>query len=97
MVVTLSIFLLSLLGVPPLAGFAAKFQIFQVLYNAAQGYQVQGEANLAATLYAVLVVGGINTVISAVYYLKVMKTMILDVRVEDLEGHRWMFMQTPDH
>src|SRR5207248_5312644 len=33
MVVTLSFFLLSLLGIPPLAGFAAKFQIFAVLLN----------------------------------------------------------------
>src|SRR5207302_1534616 len=36
--VVLAIFLLSLLGMPPLAGFAAKFQIFGVLYNAGKTY-----------------------------------------------------------
>ena len=38
MVVLLSIFLLSLLGIPPLAGFVAKFQIFAALFNAAESY-----------------------------------------------------------
>src|SRR5262249_9354012 len=38
MVVTLSFFLLSLLGIPPLIGFAAKFQVFTVLYNDGQAY-----------------------------------------------------------
>ncbi|HYT91067.1 MAG TPA: NADH-quinone oxidoreductase subunit N, partial [Gemmataceae bacterium] len=37
LVVTLAIFLLSLLGMPPLAGFTAKFQIFSELYKAGQG------------------------------------------------------------
>src|SRR5206468_8323775 len=32
MVVLLSVFLLSLLGIPPLVGFAGKFQIFSVLW-----------------------------------------------------------------
>ena len=36
MVVTLSLFLLSLLGMPPLVGFAAKFQIFAALYRPAR-------------------------------------------------------------
>ena len=32
------VFLLSLLGMPPLVGFAAKFQIFSVLFDAGQIY-----------------------------------------------------------
>src|SRR5205085_11713298 len=32
LVVTLGVFLFSLLGIPPLAGFTAKFQIFSVLF-----------------------------------------------------------------
>src|SRR5204863_912407 len=36
MVVTLSVFLLSLLGIPPLVGFAAKFQIFLALFHAGE-------------------------------------------------------------
>jgi NADH-quinone oxidoreductase subunit N len=86
MVVTLSLFLLSLLGIPPLIGFAAKFQIFAVLYDEGQAYYKMGEPGLGATLIGLLVVGGLNTVLSAVYYLKVMKVMILDQEVEDLEG-----------
>src|SRR5262249_13187964 len=78
MVVTLSIFLLSLLGIPPLVGFAAKFQIFAALYHAGEAYASAGEPMLSNTMVSLLVIGGINTVISAVYYLKVMKVMILD-------------------
>jgi NADH-quinone oxidoreductase subunit N len=88
MVVTLAFFLLSLLGLPPLVGFAAKFQIFTVLYHEAQVYAAMPtpESFLSATLLALLVVGGLNTVFSAVYYIKVLKVMILDRRAEDLEG-----------
>src|SRR5205085_10025836 len=86
MVVTLSFFLLSLLGIPPLVGFAAKFQVFSVLYNDGQAYYKAGEPGLGATLIGLLVIGGLNTVLSAFYYIKVMKVMILDHRTEDLEG-----------
>jgi NADH-quinone oxidoreductase subunit N len=86
MVVTLSVFLLSLLGIPPLVGFAAKFQIFGALFDAGREYAAKGQTGLSTFLYGLLLVGGLNTVISAVYYVKVMKVMILDERVEDLEG-----------
>ncbi|MGE3804241.1 MAG: NADH-quinone oxidoreductase subunit N [Gemmataceae bacterium] len=86
MTVLLAVFLLSLLGIPPLAGFAAKFQIFRVLYDAGNSYSTHGDVSLGYTMYALLVVGGINTVISAVYYLKVMKVMILERSLEELEG-----------
>jgi NADH-quinone oxidoreductase subunit N len=86
MVVTLSVFLLSLLGIPPLVGFVAKFQIFSVLFDAGRDHYAKGQPGLGAFLYGLLVVGGLNTVISAVYYIKVMKVMILDERVEDVEG-----------
>jgi NADH-quinone oxidoreductase subunit N len=85
LVVTLSVFLLSLLGIPPLAGFFAKFWIFSALYNGGVGYS-EHYPGLAYTLYALLVIGGINTVISAVYYLKVMKVMILDTTLDEVEG-----------
>jgi NADH-quinone oxidoreductase subunit N len=79
--VLLGIFLLSLLGLPPLAGFAAKFQIFSVLYESGQRYAASlspTEERLGYIMYALLVIGGLNTAISAVYYLKVLKVMILD-------------------
>ena len=86
MVITLGIFLLSLLGIPPLAGFAAKFQIFATLFVESKRYYSANHAGLGASLFGLLIVGGVNTVISAFYYLKVMKVMILDRRAEDLEG-----------
>src|SRR5207237_6966684 len=73
MVVTLSVFLLSLLGIPPLAGFPAKFQIFGALFDAGRGYMSRGDQGLGMFLYGLLLVGGLNTVVSAVYYVKVMK------------------------
>ena len=49
LVITLAIFLLSLLGIPPLAGFAAKFQIFRVLYEAGQDVREQRPAGPGLT------------------------------------------------
>jgi len=86
LVLTLAIFLLSLLGIPPLVGFMAKFQIFSVLFDSAQTFGAEGEAGLSQTMYALLVVGGLNTVVSAMYYIKVLKVMILDKRLEEVEG-----------
>jgi NADH-quinone oxidoreductase subunit N len=86
MVVTLSIFLLSLLGIPPLIGFAAKFQIFSVLWDTSQVWYLRGDAGLGAMLFGLLIIGAVNTVLSAMYYIKVMKVMILEGKAEDLEG-----------
>ncbi|HTU19934.1 MAG TPA: NADH-quinone oxidoreductase subunit N [Gemmataceae bacterium] len=95
MVVTLSIFLLSLLGLPPLVGFTAKFQIFSVLWNTSQAWYHHGNAGLGATLFGLLVIGGVNSVLSAVYYIKVMKVMILEGRAEDLEGREPVPLREP--
>ena len=86
MVVTLSLFLLSLLGIPPLVGFMAKFQIFYALWAAGIFYWRSGETGLGLTLLILLGVGGVNSVISAVYYLRVMKVMIIEGNADDLEG-----------
>jgi NADH-quinone oxidoreductase subunit N len=86
MVITLGIFLLSLLGMPPLAGFAAKFQIFSVLYDAGQRYASLDQVPMSTTMYALLVIGGLNTVLSLFYYIKVLKVMILERPLEVVEG-----------
>lgn len=86
MVITLGVFLLSLLGLPPLGGFAAKFQIFAVLYDSGADHQIAGRLGLAYTLYALLVIGGLNTVLALIYYVKVLKVMILDKPLEEVEG-----------
>ncbi len=56
----------SLLGIPPLAGFLGKFAAFAVL--------AQAGTPLTLTL---LVIAGLNTVVSLVYYWRVVQTMCL--------------------
>ena len=63
-----------LLGFPPLAGFAGKFQVFVAVYDAARN----APGSLGTWLYAFLAVGAVNTALSAVYYLKVVRAMALD-------------------
>ena len=53
----------SLVGLPPLAGFLAKFYIFAALVE--------------ARLWLLLAVGGLNTVLSLFYYLRVVRVMVL--------------------
>lgn len=83
--ILLAVFFLSLLGMPPLAGFAAKFQIFAVLYNAGKTYS-EAAPGLGYTMYALLVIGGLNTAISAMFYMKVLRVMILERSAEQMEG-----------
>jgi NADH-quinone oxidoreductase subunit N len=60
----LSIFLFSLAGLPPLAGFIGKFYVFA--------------AGVEAKLYALVVLGLLNSVVSLYYYARVVKAMFLD-------------------
>ncbi len=62
-VVCMSIVMFSLLGIPPLSGFVAKFCVFERLCE--------------AKLYPLLIVGAINTAVSLFYYLRVVKIMTL--------------------
>ena len=74
--VCLAIVMFSLLGMPPLAGFAAKFTIFASVYNSAT-------APWHAPLLALLCVGVLNTVLSLFYYLRVVKVMTLEPESEE--------------
>lgn len=87
MVVTLAVFLLSLLGIPPLIGFFGKFQIFRVLYDGGDAFLRSGQTGLGYTLFGLLVIGGLNTVVSVVYYIKVIKVMILEASPEEESEH----------
>ena len=70
----LAIFLFSLAGLPPLAGFVAKFYVFG--------------AGVERGLIALVVVGVLNSVVSLYYYARVVKTMFLDEpRAEDAPVH----------
>ncbi len=64
LVVCAAIILFSLVGLPPLAGFSAKFAIFAAL--------------LDAQLLGLLIVGVANTVLSLFYYLRVVRVMALE-------------------
>ncbi len=94
LVICLGVFLLSLLGLPPLAGFAAKFQILQVLFDTAkQGMETKpAESRI---LLGLLVIGGLNTVLSLIYYVRVLKVMVLEKPIEEIEGLPVKEMPTP--
>ncbi len=65
--VAITMFLASLIGIPPLGGWYAKFGVFAVLVDA--------ETGIGWTLAIIMAV---NTAIAAYYYLKVAKTMWFD-------------------
>lgn len=69
--------LFSLVGLPPLAGFIGKFAIFAALVD---GYQTAGASG--NYLLATLVIGGLNTAISLVYYLRAAKVLTIDAEPE---------------
>jgi len=74
----MAIFLLSLLGLPPLAGFAGKFALFAAVYRTGAEYTAAGHPWLG-TLFTVLFgVGVLNAVLSAGYYLKWLKIIGFD-------------------
>jgi NADH-quinone oxidoreductase subunit N len=76
--VTMTVFLLSLLGLPPLAGFAGKFQVFVAVYDAAKDATASAHANLGTAFYVLFGIGLVNTAVSAYYYLKVVGAMLLE-------------------
>ncbi len=65
--VAMTLILVSLVGLPPLAGFWPKLRVLQALYEAG-----------GPLLMFVMVAAAINTAISLVYYLRVAKTMCID-------------------
>ncbi len=71
-VVAMAAVLVSLIGLPPLAGFVSKFLIFSSLVEA---ISAGAERPLMLVL---LVIGGLNTVLSLFYYLRVLKVMTFD-------------------
>ena len=62
--ISLLIILFSMAGVPPLGGFFAKFYIFTAV--------------LEKEMFALAIIGLLTTVISAFYYLKIIKTIYFD-------------------
>lgn len=67
-----AVFLFSLTGLPPLAGFPAKFYLF---------YEVIGQTGTVFLIVAI--VGALNAVVSFFYYARVLKRLFLHERDED--------------
>lgn len=66
-----AILMFSLAGIPPLAGFFAKFYVFLAAIN--------------AHLYLLSVIGVLSSVVGAYYYLRVVKIMFFDEPAGDFE------------
>ena len=62
--ISLLIILFSLAGIPPLGGFFAKFYVFVAV--------------IEQQMYALAIIGLLTTVMSAFYYLKIIKTIYFD-------------------
>jgi NADH-quinone oxidoreductase subunit N len=69
--ICMAICLFSLVGIPPLGGFYGKAFIFAALYDATRIHWF---------MWVVLIAGGVNTVISLFYYLRVARVMCIDLR-----------------
>ncbi len=71
MAFVLSMLMFSLAGIPPLAGFFAKFYVFA--------------AAIKADLFALAIIGVLASVVSAFYYLRIVKVMYFDDPAEEFE------------
>jgi NADH-quinone oxidoreductase subunit N len=71
MALAMGIFMFSMAGIPPLAGFFAKFYVFM--------------AAVDAGLIWLAVIGVLTSVVSAFYYLRIVKVMYFDEPLESLD------------
>jgi len=78
MSISLLVILFSLAGIPPLAGFFAKFYIFKSV--------------LEQSMYFLAIVGLLSTVIAAFYYLRIIKIIYFDKEKEkyDTDHSIWL-------
>ncbi len=67
----LGIFMFSLAGIPPLAGFFGKLYVFRAAIN--------------AELYALAIIGVLASVVAAFYYLRIVKVMYFDAPAEPFQ------------
>jgi len=76
--ISLLVILFSLAGIPPLAGFFAKFYIFKSV--------------LEQSMYFLAIVGLLSTVVAAFYYLRIIKIMYFDKEKEkyDTDHGLWI-------
>ena len=75
----LLIILFSLAGIPPLAGFFAKFYIFKSV--------------LEQSMYFLAIVGLLSTVIAAFYYLRIIKVIYFDKEKEKYDSDQSLWLK----
>ena len=80
--VVMTIFMVSLTGLPPSAGFVGKFYIFASLIKAGEEF------------YWLVIAGGINSVISLYYYFRVVKVMYFEGKSNEIITHPPAVMST---
>jgi NADH-quinone oxidoreductase subunit N len=68
----MAIFMLSMAGVPPFAGFFGKFFVFEAAVN--------------ANLWALAIIGMLTSVVALFYYLRVIKVMFFDPAVAPFDA-----------
>ncbi|MEE8505065.1 MAG: proton-conducting transporter membrane subunit, partial [Kiloniellales bacterium] len=71
MALAMAIFMFSMSGIPPAAGFFGKFYVFMAAINTG--------------LYTLAVIGVLTSVIGAFYYLRIVKFMYFDEPVETFD------------
>ncbi|MBK1663312.1 NADH-quinone oxidoreductase subunit N [Rhodospirillum rubrum] len=72
MAAAMAVFMFSMAGVPPLAGFFGKFYVFMAAVNSG--------------LFALAVIGVLSSVVAAFYYLRIIKLMYFDEAAEPLDA-----------
>jgi NADH-quinone oxidoreductase subunit N len=77
--IAMAVFLLSLMGIPPLVGFMGKLYVFAAIIE-------KGSA-----LYWFAAIGAVNAAIAAYYYARILKTMIIDPGNEEKPAFRLSF------
>ena len=71
---SLLVLLFSLAGIPPMAGFFAKFYIFMSV--------------IESGMFALAIIGLVTTVVSAFYYIRIIKVMYFDSSKKPFENSK---------
>lgn len=71
MAAALLVFMFSMAGIPPMAGFFGKLYVFRAAIN--------------AELYVLAVIGALSSVVAAFYYLRIVKVMYFDEPAESFD------------
>ena len=75
----LLVILFSLAGIPPLAGFFAKFYVFKAV--------------LEQSMYFLAIVGLLSTVVAAFYYLRIIKIMYFDKEKDKYDNDHSLWLK----